>query len=83
MKVLFNNIYSRHSIWFIGGSAEGVFICRLVARHRDAAPAFACYAEKLKLEQERRRHGKLSLASNLGPLVAVNSGPSVAACWAR
>ena len=26
---------------------------------------------------------RLSLASNLGPLVAVNSGPSVAACWAR
>ena len=25
----------------------------------------------------------LSLASNLGPLVAVNSGPSVAAYWAR
>jgi hypothetical protein len=25
----------------------------------------------------------VSLASNLGPLVAVNSGPSVAACWAR
>jgi hypothetical protein len=26
---------------------------------------------------------KMSLASNLGPLVAVNSGPSVAACWTR
>jgi hypothetical protein len=25
----------------------------------------------------------LGLASNLGPLVAVNSGPSVAACWTR
>ena len=26
---------------------------------------------------------RVSLASNLGPLVAVNSGPSVAACWTR
>jgi hypothetical protein len=26
---------------------------------------------------------QVSLASNLGPLVAVNSGPSVAACWTR
>jgi predicted enzyme related to lactoylglutathione lyase len=55
MKVLFNNIYSRHSIWFIGGSAEGVFICRLVARHRDAAPAdpksaAAFYVEQLGFE---------------------------------
>ena len=25
----------------------------------------------------------MGLASNLGPLVAVNSGPSVAACWTR
>jgi len=25
----------------------------------------------------------VGLASNLGPLVAVNSGPSVAACWTR
>ena len=31
------------------------------------------------------KHSELQvgLASNLGPLVAVNSGPSVAACWTR
>jgi hypothetical protein len=37
----------------------------------------------IKLYEDRPDMGDLSLASNLGPLVAVNSGPSVAAYWAR
>jgi hypothetical protein len=39
-------------------------------------------AGKIKWWQAAEMIG-MGLASNLGPLVAVNSGPSVAACWTR
>jgi hypothetical protein len=48
---------------------------RAAAQFRDLALAHA--------DGSVRNLLALSLASNLGPLVAVNFGPCVAACWTR
>jgi len=47
----------------------------------DSSSSTSARSDVLSSGKLERVESLLSLASNLGPLVAVNSGPSVAACW--